>query len=190
MKNKGWAICSFMFKYKKSYVVMVKRFVGEEKRNNEFALVKLEFMEEGNLKNSLNVEANCNGLLIETKTLREYFGIQYSENIGDILTQFTQRLGLTIPTTVNERISELEKQAMVISLSKSDSEDPSKIFIVGVRRNPKEKTRSGFNSDKTKLLYKEIFEKFKNDESISFCFSNDRNKLKNLSEMITSFARR
>lgn len=190
MKNKGWTICSFMFQYKKSYVVLVKRFVGDEKRNDKYALVKLEFMEENNLKNSLYVEANSSRLITDAKTLREYFEIQYSDNLGDILKQFTQRLGSFIPSSVNERVSELEREAMVRSLSKSDSEDPSKIYIVGVRRNPKGKTRSEFNADKTKLLYKEVFEKFKNDKSISFCYSNDPNKLKTLDEIITNFAHR
>ena len=29
MKNNGWTICSFIFKYKnKNYIVLVKRFIG------------------------------------------------------------------------------------------------------------------------------------------------------------------
>ena len=140
------------------------------------------------MKNVLDVEANSSRLIIDAKTLREYFGIEYSNNVGDILNQFTQRLGMSMPTSVNELVSELEKQAMVVSLSKSDSEDPSKIYIIGVKRNPIGKTRSEFNADKTKLLYREVFEKFKNDESISFCYSKEKEKLKTLGEIIKNFA--
>ena len=41
MINKDWTICSFIFKYKETeYIVLVKRFVGTEKRKNQYALVK------------------------------------------------------------------------------------------------------------------------------------------------------
>ncbi len=45
MVNKDWTICSFIFEYKEiEYIVLVKRFVGTEKRENQYALVKLHFM--------------------------------------------------------------------------------------------------------------------------------------------------
>lgn len=76
MKNNGWTICSFIFKYKnKNYIVLVKRFFGNVKRISEYALVKFEFMKETDLTDLLEVEANSNGLLIDAKTLREYFDI-------------------------------------------------------------------------------------------------------------------
>ena len=48
---------------------------------------------------------------------------------------------------------------MIKSLSKSDSEDPNKVYCYKVRRNPKGQMRSFFNADKT----------------ISFCYSADQN---------------
>lgn len=72
MKNKRWTICSFIFKYKnKNYIVLVKRFVGSVKRISGYALVKLEFIKENDLTDLLEVEANSNRLLIDTKKLRE-----------------------------------------------------------------------------------------------------------------------
>lgn len=57
MKNKGWTICSFIFKYKnKNYIVLVKRFVGSVKRISEYALVKLEFIKENDLTDLLEAE--------------------------------------------------------------------------------------------------------------------------------------
>ena len=42
MIKNGWTICSFIFTYKRiEYIVLVKRFVGTEKRVNKYALVKL-----------------------------------------------------------------------------------------------------------------------------------------------------
>lgn len=171
MKSKGWTICSFLFCYKKiEYIVLVKRFVGEEKRVDQYALVKLHFMKANNLLDDLQVEANVKKLIVAPQTLREYFGIEYKENLGDILQQFTERLGKVIPTNMPAIISEPEKNAMVHSLSRSDSEDPNKIYCNKVRRNPNGEQRSEFNSDKTKLLRPTLFRNFCNDKSISFCY--------------------
>lgn len=177
MKNNGWTICSFLFKYiNKNYIVLVKRFVGSVKRISEYALVKLEFMKEADLTDLLEVEANSNRLIIDAKTLRKYFGIEYSNNLGDIINQFSNQLGDSIPTNIKINISDIEKQAMVYSLSISDSEDPEKIYCTMARRNPEGKKRSEFNSDKTKLLRGELFNYFKDDESISFCYSKEPEK--------------
>lgn len=177
MKNNGWTICSFLFKYKnKNYIVLLKRFVGSVKRISEYALVKLEFMKEADLTDLLEVEANSNRLIIDAKTLRKYFGIEYSNNLGDIINQFSNQLGDSIPTNIKINISDIEKQAMVYSLSISDSEDPEKIYCTMARRNPEGKKRSEFNSDKTKLLRGELFNYFKDDESISFCYSKEPEK--------------
>ena len=49
---------------------------------------------------------------------------------------------------------------VVQSLSKSDSEDPSKIYCNKVRRNPNNGHRSEFNADKTKLLRPSLYTYF------------------------------
>lgn len=191
MKKNGWTICSFIFKYKnKNYIVLVKRFVGSVKRISEYALVKLEFMKENDLTDVLEVEANSNRLLIDAKTLREYFGIEYSDNLGDIINQFSNQLGDSIPANIKVNISGIEKQAMVRSLSVSDSEDPEKIYCTMVRRNPKGKKRSEFNSDKTKLLRGELFKFFKDDESISFCYSKEVEKENDDATILKNFSKR
>lgn len=194
MTELGWSICDFLFTYKNTeYIVLVKRFVGSEKRVSQFALVKLHFMKTTNLNDALQVEANSSGLIIETKTLREYFGIEYDqENLGDILQQFSERLGRSIPIRMPDMncISSIEKQAVVSSLSKSDSENPNKIFCIGVKRNPNGKTRSEFNADKTKILRKNLYDSFSNDSSISFCYSEDPTREKDDPTIFREFANR
>lgn len=190
MKNQGWTICSFIFKYKnKNYIVLVKRFVGSVKRISEYALVKLEFIKENDLTDLLEVEANSNRLLIDTKKLREYFGIEYSNNLGDIINQFSNQLGDSIPKNIKKNVSDIEKQAMVRSLSISDSEDPEKIYCTMVRRNPEGKKRSEFNSDKTKIRREELFEYFKDDESISFCYSKEPEKENDDATILRNFSK-
>lgn len=174
MEEKNWTICSFLFKYKGiEYIVLVKRFVGTEKKKEQYALVKLHFMKFNDLSDDLQVEANIRGLIIKARVLREYFGIDYQENLGNILRQFAERLGNEIPKDVPKYFSDIETTAMVRSLSKSDSEDPNKIYCNKVKRNPNGGQRSVFNTDKTKLLRPKLFKYFRNEPNISFCYYSD-----------------
>ncbi len=189
MSYKKWTICSFIFIYKAiEYIVLVKRFVGSETRINRYALVKLHFMKSNNLNDELQVEANSQGLIIEPKELRQYFGIEYNKNLGDILQQFTEKFGKVIPEVVPDIVSEIEKTAMIRSLSNSDSEDPNKIYCTGVKRNHYGNRRSEFNADKTKLLRRALFEHFHNDMSVSFCYSADALKENDDATILRNFA--
>ena len=116
MENKHWTICGFLFCYKGiKYIVLVKRFVENEKKMNKYASVKLHFMKEEDLDIDLQVEANAGGLITDepticdVPTLRKYFGIAYRENLGDVLDDLTKRIGKVIPEIVPEVRTELEK---------------------------------------------------------------------------------
>lgn len=191
MKQKNHSICSFLFKYKRTtYIVLVKRFVGKEKKKSKYALVKLQFIQDGNLKNEFTVEANSNRLLTSIKKLREYFKIEHGENSGDILEQFSRQLGKQIPTEMVQEPTKSERKAIIRSLSKSDSTDPQKIYCCGIRRNMEGCRRTIYNSDKAYNLRPNLYEYFANDLSISFCFSDDKSKEATDNEIIKSFAKK
>lgn len=190
MVHNNWTICSFLFRYKSvEYIVLVKRFVGKEKRVSQYALVKLHFMKSDDLDDGLELEANSYKLLIDAKTLRQYFGIEYQDNLGDILIQFTEIFGKAIPRRIRDNISDEEKSAMVKSLSISDSENPNKIYCYKVRRNPNGGKRSEFNSDKTKLLRPSLYKHFMNEPNVSFCYSDDSLKENDDSTILYNFSK-
>lgn len=143
-------------------------------------------MKSNDLTKNLMVEANVNGLLIDTKTLREFFGIEYTENLGDIIKQFTNQLAESIPKEIPTSITDLEKSAMVESLSKSDSEDPNKIYCNRVGRNSG--SRSEFNSDKTKLLRPSLYKNFENDSSISFFYYTEKERSNDDATILKNFS--
>lgn len=175
MEKNDWTITTFLFTYKSiKYVVLVKRFIDNVKKRDPYALVKLDFFKANDLSCTLSAEANSKKILIDARTLREYFGIEYSENLGDILMQFSKRFGEFIPVSVPLQFSELEVGLIIKSLSKGDSEDPNKVFCYKVRRNPKGQMRSLYNADKTKILRLPLFNYFKDDKSISFCYSTEK----------------
>jgi hypothetical protein len=192
MELKGWCIDSFTFKYKQqNYIVLVKLYEDGED-NPKYGLLKIEFLEKENFNNNLEVHANSAKLLIDAKTLRKYFNIEYSNNLGGILDQFSQLLSKHIPTEVNEGKSSTEQTAMVYSLSQSDSENPNKLYCYKVKRNPKRKDnslgeRSPFNDNKTRILRPELYEKLKAERNISFCYSEDPNDEKTNEEIMSNW---
>ena len=190
-ERKGWTICSFIFTYKNvEYIVLVKRFVGREQRTEEYSLVKLHFMKSDDLGHELQVEASSQRLFVDAKNLREFFGIEYASNLGSMLHQLTEQIGRSVPPVVPapNDISTIEKNAMVHSLSRSDAEDPNKVYCTHVRRNPNNGERSIFNSNKTKLLRPLLYDKLQNERHISFCYSFDKDKERTDSDILKHFA--
>lgn len=175
MVQKQWTICSFLFTYRgREYIVLVKRFIGNVVRRDKYALVQLHFLRSDDLNHHLLVEANSQRLIVGARELREYFEIEWGQNLGDIMSQFTECLGQVIPTALPELedITVREKNAMIRSLSNSDLEDPNKIYCNRVMRNGNGQ-RTVFNSDKTKLLRPDLYEYFRADSTISFCYFDD-----------------
>ncbi len=142
------------------------------------------------IRDNLIVPANARGFLTTAQELREYFGIEWSENLGDILRQFNENFARFIPDQVNPSKKEVLKVAMVKSLSESDSQDPSKIYCYSVRRNPNDGKRSIFNDNKSRLLRPDLYFKFKDDRTVSFYYSSDSEIEKSDAEIINNFSQR
>ncbi|WP_436864765.1 DUF6037 family protein [Bacillus fungorum] len=194
MEEKGWRIDSFLFTYKQQdFIVLVKLYEVDEVRP-EYAMLKIEFLRQGNFNDNLLVPANSVKLFVDTKTLREYFNIKYSENLGDIFKQFNQHFALFIPTKVIEKKSNIQQKALIYSLSQSDAEDPSKLYCYAVKRNSKKadgtlKQRSPFNDNKTRLLRPTLYQKLKKEKNLSFCFSIEQAEEKSDEDIIYNWTK-
>ncbi|MDT0249249.1 DUF6037 family protein [Actinomyces oris] len=195
MRRQGWVVTCFDFTYKKrGYYVTVTDYVNSPKPD-DFALVHLCFMRKTDITDSLSVPANQGGLMVEAQTLREFFGIEWVENLGDILHQFTEQFGKWIPVEIKD-LSEGQKKAVVRQLGISDtSDDPNKIYCIDVRRSGKKsdgslKKRSPFNSQKSEFLRPELYAKFKDDLNLRFCYSVDPSAEKTDRQIIASVASR
>lgn len=196
MEEKGWNIDSFLFHYRNiEYIVLVKLYLVSEKKP-QYALVKLEFIKSDDMNNRLLIPTNTNGFMtdiVSITEIRNFFGVEYQENLGVFIQQFYRYLAHFIPVKVLDDKSDIEKKAMVISLSISDSENPNKKYCKSVMRNPivngKQKTRSIFNDNKTRILRLDLYQEFADDETISFCYSEDRTEEKSKSEIMRNFAK-
>lgn len=190
---KKWTIDAFDFNYKQqNYIVLVKLYDKKESRP-KFALLKLEFLKADNFNIKLTIPANSSGLIIDTKKLRSFFNIDFSKNnLGSILQQFDERLATFIPARMNNHQSAAQKNAKVISLSNSDSEDPNKVYCFAVKRNSKntngkQQHRSIYNGQKTRLLRHSLYEMLGSDNTLSFIYYDDPQKERSDNEIVKNW---
>ena len=198
MEKNGWVIDSFKFQYKQDdYIVLVILYAPDEPRP-QYALLQLDFLDAKNFKNHLLVPANAQKLMTDAKIIREFFDIKYEENLGEILLQFSRLLGKFIPDRVNTQKSQTEKEAMVYTLSKKDSDDPSRIYCYAVKRNPtvkdtltgivRQQRRSPYNDNKTRVLRRTLYDRLGSDYTLSFCYSDDPTKSRTDEEIVSNWA--
>lgn len=193
MENKRWVIDSFMFRYKGiEYIVLVKLYEQNETKP-KYALVKMEFLNVNNISKNLEVPANTSSLMVEAKILRNYFGIEYAPNLRDILQQFAENLGRFIPTSVLNNKNDMQKNMMISSLCKSDSENPNRKYCYKVRRNPDKSDgtpgqRSPYNDNVTRIRRPILYKKLSHDTSLSYCYSEEVSLEKSDEEIIRNWA--
>jgi hypothetical protein len=193
-----WYMTIFEISYnKESYYVLVKRY-HENKNKPKYALVKLEFLRNSDLDDTFEVWANSQCIEgFDVKEFREYFNINYSSNLGDIVKQFTKCLGLQIPTKIkSEMIADRAYDILLKELSCADSEDPAKKYCYALRRNPQingvQTHRSVYNNQKAKMLRQSLYNRLfhnNDDLTISFCFSSNISDNKPDDEIIKNFTK-
>lgn len=174
----GWVITCFRFQYKmQAYIVLVERYVPPRVAP-QYQIVQLTFIDVEDARRSLVVSANTRGVSASVKTVREFFGIEWTQNTGDLMTQFYSRLGTWMPASLPEALSPDEHAAVLRQLDDGSSEDPNRLYCMGVRRNGNRADgepgrRSDFNSQKTEMLRPALIEKLGDDFSISFRYSGN-----------------
>lgn len=193
MKSNGWIIDVFDFVYKKQGYFVIVELYREGEIKPGYALCKLKFIKKADPDHVLCAPANSNGIMIDAKPLREYFGIEYAPNLGNILSQFSETLGKSIPDKRSDSKSQEQVSVLVNALSRSDSEDPSKIYCFKLRRNPRRSNgtpsqRSMFNDNKARLLRPALYSYFKDDKTISFCFTSEQALERSDAEIIEGFS--
>lgn len=184
MLGKGWAIDAFNFQFNnKGYIVIVELYAENEKKPH-FSLVKLDFIDINDLSRHYQVHANSKGFAeLDVKSFRVFFSIPYGDGLGDAIETFKRKLGGVIPTQVLMK-NDLQKKVMVTSLSKSDSEDPNKIYPTHLQNTG---NRSVYNSNKASILINELYEVIADRTQLSVCFSADPSKEKSAQEILVNY---
>lgn len=189
---RGWVIACFPFTYRqRRYFTLVQRYMPPEE-TPQYQLVKLTFIDGRDTSRTLTAAANTQRIAAGARELREYFGIEYGPNLGEILTQFCEQLGKFIPSRLPTALSPEEKTVVLSQLGRSSSEDPNKVHCFDVRRNGTRSNgtlnqRSPFNSQKTEMLRPTLYEALKADENLSFYYSEHPEDERSDTEILESF---
>ena len=189
MEKNRWVIEAFPFNYKNNdFTVLVQLYLEGEKRP-KYNLLKTEFIKNNDINESITFPVNSNGFIhLNVREFREFFNIEYSPTeIKNMINQFQIYFSGYIPTQLNPNKSATVKSLIVSSLSKSDSEDPDKIYCYTVRRKG---NRSPYNDNKTRTLRPNLYLKFKDDTTISFCYKKNKIEEKSDEYILLKFAER
>lgn len=196
MNEKDWIITAFDFHYKQhDYIVICENISSHAKKKKEssknfYFIAQLTFMDSKDESRTLIVLANSSYFSVNPKDFRTFFNIDYSENLGNIFQQFYDRFNNDIPYKMPEKLNNQKLHACIKTLDSKTKENKGTICFNIIRNgklNQKQKHRTICNSEKTKLLYPDLYEKFKNDPTISFCYTDDITKKKSSFELIQKF---
>lgn len=192
LRTNQWHITAFQFTYKKkSYIVLFEDISNLQLVADKY-IALLTFIDRADGTRILQTKANEFHFSVNAQEFREYFGIQYAPNLGDIFKQFYIYFGHFIPKI---RVQDFDTEtllAVVNKLSKNDHENVNNLCCYAAKRNGKRNgiqcRRTPFNSDKTKLLRESLFNMLGNDDTISFCY-REENPLNDV-DIYTQFTKR
>ncbi len=194
MRANEKAVIVFRFNYKEiEYFVAVCLITEEEKkkREAEYALVRLCFMNADNVNSYLDCYANSNGITAGMTELRNFLGVRYQEDgiawINGFLSYFGQYIPLRIP--VEQDIE--ENKAVLHTICRHENRNPNRIYRKYIFRNGKidgkQKHRTEYNAQLAAIRFPNLYEKFKRDKTISFAFTEDVSDEKSEEEALSNF---
>lgn len=198
MRYKETAITSFLYTYNKvECIVLINdtRYQGFGVLN-KYALAQIVFIKKDNINDEITIEANATGFLdIPVKSLREFFNIPYSDQLGDFITSIQKDFADNMPSHVPSEYSPEETERILNRLSVTDSEDPARKYCYAVRHNRansegKRGERTIFNDQKTKMLRPTLYSYFAKDKHLSFLYSDQSSEEKSDEEIMLNFAKR
>lgn len=182
LREDGWCITAFRFTYNKAkYIVLIEDIEKLDIKVMQYAIVRITFIDIQNHDRVLQAQANSAKIMMNPREFREYFGIEYSENLGDIFAQFYSYFNRSMPCLRQDETDPELKDQMVNQLSMNDNDNPNarncyEIKINGIR-NGRQFKRTPFNADKGKLLRPDVFKYIQNESRLSLCFSERRDDL-------------
>ncbi|WP_223902945.1 DUF6037 family protein [Lactobacillus laiwuensis] len=206
MKKNHEVITAITFKYpdKQPNCTFDALFTDYEEKTKQYQLLKIKFFnlskQNGNSYQkshpTLEVWANSNSINCKPYDIINFFNIIPKPNpnhkltkkeLYDIIKRFYKFLNRNIPTNVNRNLTSRQDGERGSQIKSMDDE-PKKIYCCGIKRNEHDKHRTNFNAAKANLLRHDVYEEYKDDNTISFLFSEEKDKNKTLEQIRHNFA--
>lgn len=184
LRETGWCITAFSFVYNKTSYTVLFEDLDKTKEKNKFYIARITFIDD-NEDRRISVLANTYSFDISISQLRKFFKIKYIKNLGDLFQQFYVNFNKFIPKQFVTP-TPTQKDHIIKQLNSNDNDNS--LYCYKVQRNGKrdgiQSHRTIFNDNKTRLLRPILYEFFKNDNTISFCYSPKKSDEKTDNEII------
>lgn len=193
MRRHSWIIAAFPFSFNKGRYIVLVEDSNSLDTSDVSDLAVLTFVDERDTDRTLESVARWYGLSFNggARAFREFFHIAYSNNLGDIIRQFTDYFKGFIPT----KWAPLSKAAAELVVKRLDNRDRNEsdfIYCYKLNRSSsgKQMYRSDRNDNKTRILRPRLYEHVGKDRTISFCYSDDPLKEASDGELLKSISLR
>ncbi|AXI00031.1 hypothetical protein DV702_10030 [Sporosarcina sp. PTS2304] len=191
------AVTVFRFDYKaREYVVAVCLLTEADKKRKEaeFALVRLCFMQIDDVNEYLDCYANSKKITAGLTELRNFLGVEFQEDgigwINGFLAYFGQHIPKKNPAIQNKKAED----AVLHTICRHENRDPNRIYRNYIFRNGKmngkQKYRTEYNAQLAAIRFPSLYERFKDYKEISFAFTDDVTKEKSEEEILSNFEMR
>ena len=115
---------------------------------------------------------------------KEESDLKYKESKKAFFNNFYEAVNRQTPTSVN--INDNNRYQIAYELAKRDSNE-AHIYCYAIVANGRNGHRSHYNSSLAKIMKPDLFEKYKDDQNISFRFSENKNDEKTTQEIINNY---
>lgn len=185
MSEKHWHITAFTFRFGEVTATVLVEDVSCFSPKEENSIARLTFHDINERDRILKTEASNDALYVGLSDIRAFFKIGWIDKVGDLLTDFYSRLNNAIPPEHPVELNQEENQAINECRNRGDHNNGTCIFAV--KHNANNGQRSPFNDDKAKSFCPDVYEEYRLDTNISFCF-RETNAL-SLDEIRNNFAK-
>lgn len=195
MRNKNYVIDSFPFSFNEvSTIVILKTYQESERKPNEYARAKLEFIKRNNVVESINGYCDFYEVHFESAgQFYNFFNIAQGNGNRELFVAFAECFANAIP--IQKVIEKTDCIERTLLGGRSEGNNPNTIYLFDLRRNGykeegERKCRSIENSNKAETLRPYIYNLYKDDIHISFYFKDTMNDELSDNEIISKFANR
>lgn len=192
LRDHGFHMTAFFFDYKRTkYLVYFELYDNQTKTSEKkYYPIKLTFYDTTDMSRTLITLANQQEFQIPTSEVRQFFKVDFVQNLGDFAQQFYNQFNNFVPATYIPPKGEVREQI----IKHLDSLDNTHgLYCYCVKRNGEQNGnqshRTPFNSQKTALLRPTIFEFYKADDTISFCYSHESSREQTDDQIKYNFAK-
>lgn len=178
LKKNNWHMTAFVFFYKgRAYDVLFENNENIETRKEKLASVLLTFIDTENPKRQLITEANQIKMYADARSIREFFNIAYSNNLGDILKQLFSYFVSFVPATIPPILEPRLEVEINQRLASRGAHNPNAIYCYDARRlgkkNGEQMHRSIYIDNLTRRRRPELYNYFAAEKTVTFFYSED-----------------